>query len=266
MVTISGVGLFALLSAAFLVLLVRERRHRRRTEKWLAETLESISNDTPTLLALENEVLANRSREQQRISNELHNGVSQNLAGIAMLLKGLEHRSQAESPTHVEEITRIADLIRKTSVKAQDLVLGRERSPGSTGTNLATALQELAARTQLLFRIPCRFEGDLDPHLETLTRLQLLAIAEEAVTNAVRHAHADHITLRLESDGENLIVAVEDDGRGLTHQMQDLHARGQRVMAARAEKLAAHLAILPSPPHGTRVECRLPFPGAPEEP
>lgn len=265
MVTTSSFGLLAVLSAALLVLLVREQRRRRSIDGRLAETLAALQANASAMRALQNEVLTNHSREQRRIANELHNGVGQNLAGIALLLKGLEGRLRAESSAHAAGILRIAELIHKTSIKSQDMILVRESDLAAAGGDLSNALLELAAHTRQLFQTPCRFQGLQDCQLEAVTVHQLLAILREAVANAVRHAQADHITLQLEKDGEHLLVAVEDDGCGPTPQAEQRQARGKRVMATRAEKIGGRLSILPRTPCGTRVECRLPYPATSQE-
>lgn len=262
-VAISGLGLLALLSVVLLVLVVREHRRRRRAEVRLAEVLEDAPADARSRQASRQEILGARSLEQRRISHELHDGVSQNLAGIAMLLKGLEQRLLAEAPACGEDLARIADLIQKSSAKARDLVLSRQAPVNIKGDDLATALGELADRTQLLFAIPCACEIKAEPRLEKSTVHQLLAVAEEAVTNAVRHADADHITFLLEKDRDLLTLAVEDDGCGITGEAQDLHSRGQRVMVTRIEKLGGHLTFEPRLPRGTRVACQIPLPRHP---
>jgi signal transduction histidine kinase len=88
--------------------------------------------------------------------------------------------------------------------------------------------------------------------------LQLLRIAQEALTNVLKHAAAAHVTLRLASDGIRLVLAIEDDGRGLPAR-PGADGRGLANMRARAGRLGAELAI-EALPRGTRVLLELPLP------
>ena len=275
MVTNTGLGLRLLLSAAQLSLLFSGLRHRRQVEEKSARAMKNVSGKTQRCHALQGEVLAHRAREQGRIAGELHSGVSQNLVGISMLLKGLEQRLQSIAPNQAVEAARIGDLIRKTGAKARDLALGCEHRNLVTYADLPTALRRLVEHTHLLFQVPIRFEGVEHVELEPSSAQQLLAIAEDAVTLAVNRAVAqttrlqgeeEPMVLRLERAEETLSLVVEDAYPVPETAARQLNVPGYRVMAERAENLGGRLTCVPRTPHGIRVECcvSLPSRGVPE--
>ena len=88
--------------------------------------------------------------------------------------------------------------------------------------------------------------------------MQLLRIAQEAVANAVRHAHAGSISIGVRSIGEDLELQVEDDGVGFEPLGADRRGTGLRMMRFRAEVAGGYLVIDSRPEHGSRVRCRCP--------
>jgi signal transduction histidine kinase len=125
---------------------------------------------------------------------------------------------------------------------------------------LAAALQELALRTQELFGLPCRYEGlaeckDLAPDVTG----QLYRIAQEAATNAAKHAKAKEIEIRLDRTSAELLLTVRDSGTGLAPKKRQRAGLGLEIMKYRANQIGATLDIASTRNHGTTVTCRLPL-------
>src|SRR5205085_9626799 len=113
---------------------------------------------------------------------------------------------------------------------------------------LTSAFQELAANVSSVSRIACVFESDSpvlihDPAVTT----HLYRIAQEAISNAIRHGKARRIGISLSERGGTLMLAVEDDGIGLPEAWQKAHGLGTRIMAHRAGMIGGTLAIESNP-------------------
>ena len=101
----------------------------------------------------------------------------------------------------------------------------------------------------------CRVELEgVAPELPAPHALHLYRIAQEALHNALRHAHARHIVVALHGDGHALTLRVRDDGRGLPRRSRDV-GLGLSTLAYRARAIGASLRIDAAPGRGTTVEC-----------
>jgi signal transduction histidine kinase len=104
---------------------------------------------------------------------------------------------------------------------------------------------------------PAGIELDIDAEIERdpARDRELLRIAQEALNNAIRHARASHVTLRLHSDNGTVLLEVVDDGIGFDPQARELRAAhlGLTSMEERAQRLGARLAIDSAPGAGTTV-------------
>ena len=151
----------------------------------------TMLQDATARRQLEREVLEVSNREQQRIGNDLHDGLGQELTGIALLLRGLENRAEREAPALSPSIEEVALLVNDAIFTTRALARGLSPVTFDRG-GLALALEELARRLSAMFHIDVRCVADaaLDHGLESVNALHLYRIAQEAVTNAAQHGHA----------------------------------------------------------------------------
>jgi signal transduction histidine kinase len=146
---------------------------------------------------------------------------------------------------------RIRDAIANTRNIARGL------SPVALGSNsLMTALQELADNSAKLFRISCKFRcvGSVTVEDNTVAT-HLYRIAQEAVTNAVKHGGAKKILIRLAESEDKRILAITDDGRGLTETFLKNKGTGLQIMNYRAATIGASLEIGRAGKRGVYVSC-----------
>lgn len=259
-ITLTPLGALCLLAivVALLGLYLRERRLLKSLEKQSRSSRPQATPDTS--IGLAREVLEARSRDQRRISQALHDGVGQNLAGISMMLSGIETRMHAEGLPFAEEIARINGLIEKTSERSVDITMNRGLSAVDlrNGT-LTAALRDLTAKNQALFGIPCRFTAADTPDLDETVALHLYRIAQEALTNALRHGSPGRIDIGLVTTGNQLLLTIADDGTGIIEKTKDPLGRGLRIMNLRTEKVGGTLDVRCPPEGGTLVEVRCPI-------
>jgi PAS domain S-box-containing protein len=218
----------------------------------------TMLQDATARRQLEREVLEASNREQQRIGNDLHDGLGQELTGIALLLRGLENRAEREATSLSPAIEEVALLVNDAIFTTRALARGLSPVTFDRG-GLALALEELARRLSAMFHIDVRCEADdaLERGLESVNALHLYRIAQEAVTNAAQHGNASQVHIALQRDGERGLLRIEDNGHGFnpSHQSKGL---GLRIMHYRAQMMAGSVRIESGRARGTIVSCWFP--------
>ncbi len=208
-----------------------------------------IVRDITEQRRLENEVLEATERTQAQVGRELHDGLCQHLAGLALLA-----RSVSKDPEN-DEIVRLLD---EGVAQARELALGLYPATLSN-LGLPGALEELSRHVETVSSIVCSPEVPRTLELPNDTALQLYRIAQEAAANAVKHARAQHLVIRLRQEDDCLTLEVEDDGHGFTSQDSQRAGLGLDTMLYRARILDGDLRVVTSGSAGTTVWCRIPF-------
>jgi PAS domain S-box-containing protein len=210
---------------------------------------------------LEQEIIEVSDREQIRIGQDLHDGLCQVLAGINMLAVVLKRELAANARPEAADAEAIAAYASKAVAQAR--AVSRGLSPVELETHgLMAALEELAASTEKLFKVRCQFV--CQDHVlirDNAKATHLYRIAQEAISNAVKHGQAANITITL-SDGDRTgHLIITDDGSGFAGAAPSQgrgKGMGLRTMNYRATIIGATLAIESLQPRGTRVTCSFP--------
>lgn len=217
---------------------------------------EVIRDITPRKV-LEKAVLEISDREQRRIGHDLHDDLCQRLAGIEMMSQFLEQNLAARSLPEATTAAEITKLVRNATSHTRDLAHGL--SPVTLEADgLVPALQELAASTEKLFKVSCTFrcEGSACP-LDNAVATHLYRIAQEALTNAVKHGKARRARVRLARVHNRFLLTIKDDGVGFPKTPRDGKGMGLRIMRYRAGMIGGSLTIQADPDGGTNVTCSL---------
>jgi PAS domain S-box-containing protein len=215
----------------------------------------AVIHDTTVNRRLIREIIDISGREQIRIGQDLHDGLSQHLTGIAFLSKVMEQQLAALSPEQVRPVKEISQLINQAIEMTRGLARGL--SPVALGEDgLILSLQDLADTVSSLFGVTCQFHGDaaVVPSSNT-TATHLFRIAQEAVNNAIKHGHARCVTISLIPDHDRALLTIEDDGSGLPQVRDDSRGMGLHIMSYRAKMINATLSVKPRPESGTVVTC-----------
>lgn len=204
---------------------------------------------------LERELLGISEREQRRIGQELHDSLGQQLTGIAIMTKVLEQKLRTQCPAEAAEAKNIAQLVNQAIDETRQLSRGLH--PITLDEDgLAVALQGLAARTDSVFHVACTFQCQEPVQLRDVTVAgHLYRIAQEAVTNAIRHAAPQAILIELSDHDGRITLKVSNDGTDFPEVLPENHGIGLQVMRYRAEMIDAALTIERGPIGGTRVAC-----------
>jgi signal transduction histidine kinase len=218
---------------------------------------------TADLQASRERIVAGREEERRRLRHDLHDGVGPELAGMALQLERLAGKLSAD-PDLAALAGRLRDQMRRT-VAAVRRAVDDLRPPALDELGLVGALREHVAA----YRMPVptgASGGEVDgvtvhaedlPPLRAAVEVAAYRIAAEAVSNAVRHAGAATCTVSLGLCGEDLLVEITDDGRGVP--ADPVPGVGSTSMRERADELGGTLDVTTVEGAGTTVRARLPL-------
>jgi nitrate/nitrite-specific signal transduction histidine kinase len=195
-------------------------------------------------------------REQQELLHTLHDSLGQTLTGLGMLSMGLRQRVAASDSETSETAAEIA----RQTQQALDQVrlVAKSLFPVEVDPDsLMAALRNLAAATEGLHKIRVRVEGHAPRDLrDGKIATELYRIAQEAVTNSVKHAQAKAVTIRLAGATGLTRLQIADDGVGIRCP-EATNGSGLRIMRYRAASIGASLAVERGASGGTVVTCTL---------
>ena len=195
-----------------------------------------------------------QENERRRIARELHDEVGQTLTGVMLQIEGL-------APSIPDELRGQLDELRETARHGTEEVrriARRLRPEALEDLGLQSALSALA--TRIADQAQIDIARHLDPRLELSPQQELVVyrVAQEALTNVVRHAGAERVELRLDREDASAVLRVRDDGRGIAP-ADLLSSSGIRGMRERAMLIGARLVISPRSRRGTEVKLTIPL-------
>jgi len=207
---------------------------------------------------LEKDIVSVSEHEQQRIGQDLHDGICQQLAAIGCAARVLAEDLQAQGVQSAHDASLIEGSLQQVVMEARDLARGIfpvhvDRS------GLAAALVDLGRMTSRLTGTPIIVSECVEVPLDAPeVSMHLYRIAQEAVSNAVKHSGATEVHVETSLTGDWLELCVEDNGRGMPAKKDTPdEGMGLRTMHYRAQVLQAILTIKQRAQGGTRVSCRL---------
>ena len=221
----------------------------------LAKALARIQVEVEHRQRLEAQLLTAVEQERERLGRDLHDDLSQRLAGAALMTRTLAKELKGRSAADREKARALGDLLAEATSVARNLSRGLHPIT-ITAYGLPKALEELAARVpqNVRFSWPSSKKLDLDPSVA----LHVYRIAEEAVGNAVRHAKANKVTIEMHiTPGRKIALTITDDGVGFRRGAAE--GMGLRNMRYRARVIRGTLKIASAPQRGTVVTCILPI-------
>jgi signal transduction histidine kinase len=247
-------------------LLARLRSFQNTQEEQIRQRTAALTKEMAERERLEKEILEVSEREQRRIGYDLHDGLCQHLAATAMAGRVLSEKLTARSLPETADAERIVQLVENGIALARGLAHGLA-PVDMEAEGLMTAFNELAATIDMNSKIRCVFSCETPVLIEDTTKAtHLYRIAQEAVSNAVRHGKPKSIFISLSKRKNRVTLTVEDDGIGLPESWQSTSGLGTRIMAHRAAMMDTRISIEPNPTGGTLVECSLPEISKPEKP
>ncbi len=224
-----------------------------------AVRMAGTTQDITDRVALEREVVSAGEHERDRIGDELHDNLGQELAIISYGLTSVSRELEREQSPQTKAVQDLAKLTQESIEEAQRLA--RAFSPElSSRLGFKPALIALVANVNKYSKVTCHAhcsDEDDDPYdLEVATHLY--RIAQEAINNALKHSGAQNIELRYGRDGDSIFLEVLDDGTGIPAKESRDEGMGLRSMRYRARILRGRLDVAAGTHGGTRVLCSCP--------
>jgi PAS domain S-box-containing protein len=232
-----------------------EQRVRERTRELLVAN-EELSAEIGRRKGLEGEILEISDREQQRLGQELHDGLCQHLTAVAFMARSMASRLKNHRVIEVDDIEKIAQLVNDAAANTRDLSRGLHRIDVDA-VGLIGALRDLVDRE--FWKTPCRLEVKPSFCIENdAAAAQLYLLAREAVINANKHAQAREIVIALGSWQKEIVLSVTDDGVGFQCEGKSTSGLGLPIMKYRARSIGGRLEIQSPSGGGTLIACYLP--------
>ncbi len=227
---------------------------------------------------LERDVAEATAFEQRRIGQDLHDSVGQQLTALTMVAQDFvesfspdacasdSQRREFDQSKLLPNLSRLspaelAERLRRDLQKTLEEVrsISRNLNPVPVDSQgLMVALTDLVEQTGLQSRVSCTFDCESPVAIEdNVVGTHLFHIAQEALSNALRHALAREVRISLQQNELQIVLRIQDDGHGLPRPLPQREGLGQRIMRNRADMIGATLTIDRAKPKGTVVTCTL---------
>ncbi len=229
-----------------------------RTEQGETIGLLCSGQDITDRRWLEQQLVSISEEEQRRIGRDLHDGLGQELTGLAMLAESLSLDLHDKNLPEASTADKIARLIENALHQIRTI------SKGMTfidieSRSLASSLEQLANHVSELYGIKCSLDCDCDIEVDSDQSTHLFRIAQEAITNAVKHGKATEINLKLSQTYSLLKLQIADNGTGFqTSREASFSGLGIHTMRYRCDSMGGKFQLDSTPGNGTIVTCELP--------
>jgi signal transduction histidine kinase len=233
------------------------QQQRNELERLTQQKIAFLERELAERARLEREVVERGVREQRQIAYNLHDGVGQQLVGIALSAKLLEEQLRPDRPAEAE---KAAAIVRLANEAARQTRLTARILEGVDGVDdLKTALESLAMNISENYRVRSTVKAN-GAHLPVSAPVaaQLYRIAQEAVRNAVEHGAAREVLIQLTFGHEGMLLMVQDDGEGFDAKTI-CHGMGLRIMRYRAQSIGGSCEVRAGARKGATVYCRVPL-------
>jgi PAS domain S-box-containing protein len=233
-----------------------ERLIQQRTKALRAANTE-LQTEISRRKGLEGQILEISDREQERLGQELHDGLCQQLTAIGFLARATALRLKDHRVVQTEDLEKIAQLINGSVMDARNIARDLHKEE-IEAAEFVPALEDLVNRK--IWKTPCRLDLKTDVNIEDdEVASQLYRILREAIINANKHARATQIILEVRRVKKELVFSVTDNGVGLSRKPKAGQGLGFHIMQYRAQSIGARLEFESPKKGGSRVACYLPL-------
>jgi PAS domain S-box-containing protein len=219
----------------------------------------AVITDVTERRGLEREILEIAGREQLRIGSDLHDGLGQDLTGVALMLRSVVAQLRKENSTARTDVEDIISLVNGAIESTRAMARGLAPVGADRG-GLIAGLQSMAVRGMERYGVRAHFNTSLrEPlTLDDGAATHLYRIAQEAFTNAIRHGRVTQVTIDLATADGTLSLSVQDNGRGFDERNASNNGMGMKLMRYRAQMLGGDVSIANNKGGGVVVRCTCP--------
>jgi PAS domain S-box-containing protein len=232
--------------------LYQEQSKARKTAEWRRERIRKMAR----------RVVEAQEDERARIARELHDEAGQSLTSLQISLALMRGQLPEELVDINRSLGESIELIDKTMTNLR-LLSHNLRPPGLDGYGLDATLAGLCHDFEFHTQLTVKYDGLEIPNLASLTALSLYRIAQEALTNIVKHAQATEVQMVLRHDADFVTLSIEDNGCGFVPPNPEDGRTGNGAgllgMVERMEMVDGHLQIESVPGQGSRLKAIVPF-------
>lgn len=233
-----------------------EKLVQQRT-KALRVANSELESEIARRKGLEGQILEISDREQERLGQDLHDGLCQQLTAIGFLVRATALRLRDHRVVQTEDLEKIAQLINSSVLDARNIARDLHKEE-IEAPEFLPALEDLVHRK--IWKTPCRLELKTEVNIEDdKVASQLYRILREALINANKHARATQIVLEVRRVKKDLVFNVTDNGVGLSKKPKAGQGLGFHIMQYRAQSIGARLEFESRKKGGSRVSCYLPL-------
>jgi two-component system sensor kinase FixL len=236
---------------------VLAEQQRDELEQLRQQRTALLEREVAERARLEREVIEICTREQRRIAYDLHDGVGQQLVGIALSAKLLEEQLR---PRQLDEAEKASTIVKLANEAARQTRLTARSLEGADGVgDLKTALDSLADNVSQNCQVKSMVKANAASlPISAPVSAQLYRIAQEAVHNAIEHGAAREVLIQLTVGNGEMLLTVQDDGQGFDAKTNG-YGMGLRIMRYRAQCIGGSCEVHSGPDKGTIVSCRVPL-------
>jgi len=222
----------------------------------LREANSELESEIRRRKGLEGQILEISDREQEKLGQELHDGLCQQLTAIGFLTRATALRLKHHRVVQVDELEKITQLINGSVMDARNIARDLHKEE-IDAAEFVPALRDLVNRK--IWQTSCRLELKTSLEIENDTvASQLYRVLREAILNANKHAHAKEIVLQAKRAKNDYVFTVTDNGVGFKSKTRG-EGLGFHIMKYRADSIGARLEVESLKKGGTRVTCSLPI-------
>src|SRR5205809_3434517 len=259
-----NVGMAFASFALFAAVLSKLRILVGELDRRVQERTAALQREMAERQRLDREIAQVADRERRRLGQDLHDRLGQHLTGTALAAQVLKEKLATKSAPEVAEAEKLVRYVEEGIDLTRNLARGFF-SPELEADGLSVALEGLAENISERFAINCIFHGEESiPLRDSAVATQLYRIAQEAATNAAKHAAAENIDIRVTMDGSELTLAIIDDGVGFPDKPSNSKGLGLRLMRHGAALIGAALSVQRNGGSGTVATCKLKIPSESE--
>lgn len=205
------------------------------------------------------EILRISEEERSNLGQDLHDVLGQMLTGIHLISKNVAQKLRAEEIACSEEVQEISNLVKEADEYAKTLARGLLHVDFKN-EGLKAALNQLAIQVEKLFDIRCEVFCNADININNSMKIMhLYRIAQESISNAVKHGKARSVGITLQKENGTLRLSIEDDGVGFDETRLKKKGLGIHIMRYRASLLSGRLEIFETENKKTNIVCSIPL-------
>ena len=246
--------------ALFAGMLAKLRTLVGELDRRVQERTAALQREMGERRRLDQEIAQVADRERRRLGQDLHDRLGQHLTGTALAAQVLKEKLAAKSSPEVTDAEKLVHYVEEGIDLTRNLARGFF-SPELEADGLIVALEGLAENISERFAVNCIFHGErLIPMRDPEVATQLYRIAQEAATNAAKHAAPEQIDIRISVDDSRLTLAITDDGVGFPDSPSDSKGLGLRLMRHGAALIGGTFNVRRNGRCGTIATCKVTIP------